>query len=305
MLILNMFRGFCMALADSVPGVSGGTIAFLLGFYDKFIGSLDALVSGTKEERKEALIFLVKLGIGWAIGMCSSVLVLSKLFESHIYILSSVFFGLTLFAIPVVAREEKDSLKGKYYNLIFWALGTALVVALTYMNGRVGTKDFEHVTVGLVIYVFIVAMIAISAMVLPGISGSTMLLCFGVYHSVFNAINEFLHFNFKYVPMLFVFGFGVIAGIVAVIKSVKRCLEKYRSQTVYTILGLMTGSLYAIIQGPTTLKHSPKPALSLSTFSIVAFIGGGVLLFLLELFRYLMEKNAAKEELKAAIEKID
>lgn len=66
MLILNMFRGFCMALADSVPGVSGGTIAFLLGFYDKFIGSLDALVSGTKEERKEALVFLVKLGIGWA-----------------------------------------------------------------------------------------------------------------------------------------------------------------------------------------------------------------------------------------------
>ena len=128
MLILNMFRGFCMALADSVPGVSGGTIAFLLGFYDKFIGSLDALVSGTKEERKEALVFLVKLGIGWAIGLCSSVLVLSKLFESHIYILSSVFFGLTLFAIPVVAREEKDSLKGKYYNLIFWALGTALVV---------------------------------------------------------------------------------------------------------------------------------------------------------------------------------
>ena len=69
MLILNMFRGFCMALADSVPGVSGGTIAFLLGFYDKFIGSLDALVSGTKEERKEALVFLVKLGIGWAIGL--------------------------------------------------------------------------------------------------------------------------------------------------------------------------------------------------------------------------------------------
>ena len=109
---------------------------------------------------------------------------------------------------------------------------------------------------------------------------------------------------FKYVPMLFVFGFGVIAGIIVVIKSVKRCLEKHRSKTIYTVLGLMTGSLYAIIQGPTTLD-TPKPALSLSTFSIVAFIGGGVLLFLLELFRYLMEKNAAKEELKAAIEKID
>ena len=212
---------------------------------------------------------------------------------------------MTLFAIPVVAREEKDSLKGKYYNLIFWALGTALVVGITYLNGHLGaSKDFEHITVGLVIYVFIAAMIAISAMVLPGISGSTMLLCFGIYLPVINSIKEFLHFNFKYVPMLFVFGFGVIAGIIVIIKSVKRCLKNHRSKTIYTVLGLMTGSLYAIIQGPTTLD-TPKPALSLSTFSIVAFIGGGVLLFLLELFRYLMEKNAAKEELKAAIEKID
>ena len=69
-----------MALADSVPGVSGGTIAFLMGFYDKFIGSLNALISGTKAERIDALKYLVKLGIGWAVGFCSSVLVLANVF---------------------------------------------------------------------------------------------------------------------------------------------------------------------------------------------------------------------------------
>ena len=58
---MNFIRGFCMALADSVPGVSGGTIAFLLGFYDKFIGSLNALIGGTKEERKDGIIFLIKI----------------------------------------------------------------------------------------------------------------------------------------------------------------------------------------------------------------------------------------------------
>ncbi len=70
--VLNFIRGFCMALADSVPGVSGGTIAFLLGFYDKFISSLDNLISGTKEERKEAIVFLIKIGIGWAVRICLS-----------------------------------------------------------------------------------------------------------------------------------------------------------------------------------------------------------------------------------------
>ena len=60
-MILNFIRGFCMALADSVPGVSGGTVAFLLGFYDKFIGSLDALVAGSMQEKKEAIIFFAFL----------------------------------------------------------------------------------------------------------------------------------------------------------------------------------------------------------------------------------------------------
>jgi putative membrane protein len=295
MLILNIFRGFCMALADSVPGVSGGTIAFLLGFYDKFIGSLDSLVSGTKEERKEALIFLVKLGIGWVVGLCLSMLVLSNLFESHIYTLSSAFLGLTLFAIPVVAREEIQVIKGKYYNLIFWLLGTALVVAIAYINAHLGAaKDFEHISFGLLIYVFIAGMCAISAMVLPGISGSTLLLCFGIYVPVVNAIKEFLHLNFKYVPALIAFGLGVIAGVILIIKSVKRCLEKHRSQTIYAVLGLMTGSLYAITQGPTTLDD-PKPALSLSSFGIVAFICGGVILALLEIFRFAMEKRESEK----------
>lgn len=285
-----------MALADSVPGVSGGTIAFLLGFYDKFIGSLDALVSGTKEERKEALIFLIKLGVGWAIGMCASVLVLSKLFETHIYTLSSIFFGLTLFAIPVVIWEERECLKGKYYNLVFWLLGAALVIGITVMNSHLGaSKDFEHITVGLVIYTFIAAMCAISAMVLPGISGSTLLLCFGIYLPVINSIKELLHLNFKYLPMLIVFGLGVITGIVLIIKSVKNCLEKHRSQTIYAVLGLMTGSLYAILRGPTTLDE-PKPAVTWDTFSIVAFLAGAVILGLLELFRYLMEKREAEKE---------
>ena len=70
--VVNIFYGFCMALADSVPGVSGGTIAFILGFYDRFIKSLDKLVYGNKQDKKEAIKFLIKIGIGWLIGMISA-----------------------------------------------------------------------------------------------------------------------------------------------------------------------------------------------------------------------------------------
>ncbi len=297
MIIVNMFRGLCMAIADSVPGVSGGTIAFLLGFYDKFINSLNDLVSGDKESRKKALIFLIKLGIGWAIGMGLSVLILSSLFEKHIYVMSSAFFGLTLFAIPLVAYEERESLKGRYGNLVFWLLGAAVVFGVAFANSHIGAaKSFEHITVGLVIYTFIAGMLSISAMVLPGISGSTMLLCFGIYIPIISSIKELLHLNLKYLPMLIVFGLGVIAGVIAIIKSVKNCLEKHRSQTIYTVLGLMTGSLYAITQGPTTLDE-PKAAMGFSNFSIIAFICGALVLVLLEAIRFIMDKkNAGAEE---------
>ena len=67
--MLNFIRGFCMALADSVPGVSGGTVAFLLGFYDRFISSLDDLITGNKQKKIEAVKFLLRIGVGWALAL--------------------------------------------------------------------------------------------------------------------------------------------------------------------------------------------------------------------------------------------
>ena len=96
-----------MALADSVPGVSGGTIAFIMGFYDKFINSLDALVYGDKSKKIEALKFLIKLGIGWIVGMVLASLVLASLFEKNIYEISSLFLGFIILSIPLIIKEEK------------------------------------------------------------------------------------------------------------------------------------------------------------------------------------------------------
>lgn len=290
--VLNFIRGFCMALADSVPGVSGGTIAFLLGFYDKFISSLDNLISGTKEERKDAVIFLIKIGVGWVVGFVLAILVLASVFESHIYRVSSLFLGFVLFSIPLVIMEEKAVLKGKYKNLIFTVIGAVIVVLISVFNPAADV-NVSSLTFGSAIYIFVVAAIAITAMVLPGISGSTLLLIFGLYLPIVSAIKEFLHLNFAYFPALLVFGLGVITGIVAVIKLIRMCLEKYRSQTIYCIIGLMVGSLYSIVQGPTTLDV-PQEAMSLGNFSIIFFVLGGAIIFGLQKLRTIMEKKEEK-----------
>lgn len=280
MYIVQFIRGFCMALADSVPGVSGGTIAFLLGFYDQFISSMDDLLRGSLEKKKKALFFLVKLGIGWACGMILAVLVLTSVFESHIYAISSMFIGFILCAIPIVAAEEKEALKAAPGAALFAVAGAAIVVAITWFNPVSGgsSMNLDHLNLRLGVYIFLAGAIAISAMVLPGISGSTLLLIMGLYLPVITAIKDILHFDFAAFPTVFIFGCGILVGIFSVVKLIRKALERYRPQTIYLIIGLMLGSVYAVIKGPETLD-TPQAALSLETFSILFFVIGGAVIF--------------------------
>lgn len=290
--LITLLHGFCMALADSVPGVSGGTIAFLMGFYDNFIGSLNALISGSKQERIQAVKYLIKLGIGWVIGFCSSVLVLANVFESHIYRVSSLFIGFIIFAIPVVIYEEKKVLKDRWKMSFFVLIGMAFVVAITYANTFVGGgKDLSNPDIGMYIYAFFVGAVAICAMVLPGISGSTLLLIFGLYIPIINGIHDLLHLNFHMLPILIVFGLGVITGIISIIKLIQNALTKHRGATVYLIIGMMLGSLYSVFMGPTTLEN-PQPAMGLHTFSIMFFLIGGVVILGMQGLKMLSDKNS-------------
>ena len=292
--------GLLMALADSVPGVSGGTIAYLLGCYEDFINSLNSFVTvkGDKGQRrsnlKTSLKFLLKLGIGWICGFVAAVLILTSVFESHIYQISSLFMGFIIFSIPVMIYEERESLK-KFYNILFMILGAALVVFITYANPSGGME----ITAGSVnfvqlIYIAFVGMIAISAMVLPGISGSTILLIFGVYLPVMNSIKDVLHFNFSGLPIVIAAGIGILAGVVIIIKLVKASIEHFRPQTVYTSIGLMIGSLVAIVKGPESLEV-PKESLTFSNFSVLFFVIGGAVIIGLQFLKFFMsDKKGAQ-----------
>lgn len=291
-MILNFIRGFCMALADSVPGVSGGTVAFLLGFYDKFIGSLDALVAGSMQEKKEAIIFLIKIMVGWVVGFLMAVSILASIFDAQIYKISSLFMGFILFAIPIVVKEEKANMKFNASSIIAGIIGIAIVALITYFNpiaGQGSTVDLSSLNISLILYVFVAAMFAISAMVLPGISGSTLLLIFGLYVPIISAVKAMISFNLDYLPILIVFALGILAGIVSVVRVIKWALDKHRSIMIFLIIGMMIGSFYAIIMGPQTLS-TPKAPLSFSSFDILWFVVGGLIIFGLQKMKDVTEK---------------
>lgn len=276
------FNGFMMALADSVPGVSGGTVAFIMGFYDCFISSIYDLLYGNIEHKKSAICYLIKLAVGWIFGMLLAVIILSSLFEKQIYQVSSLFIGFILGSIPLIINEEKDTFKQLKKGILFCILGITVVALITFANSYLHMQEMKmsQLSLSLFLKLFIVGMLAISAMFLPGISGSTILLIFGAYIPVITSIKEIISFHFSAFGSLVVFGFGVLFGVFSIVKLIKYCLEKYKVQTLFMVLGMMIGSFYAIIMGPTTLAVKQLP-LDFQHFHIIyALIGLVLVLFM-------------------------
>ncbi len=282
-MILQLFQGFCMALADSVPGVSGGTVAFLLGFYDRFLSALHALLRGSLSAKKRALRYLSKLGVGWVLGMGLASVVLAGLFHSQAYALSSLFLGLTLACFPFLVYQERENLLAKPKAWVWALLGLALVIVVSRLRAGSllgGTIALDRVGPNLV-YLFFAGALAITAMVLPGISGSTLLLAFSVYVPVIHGVGQIVKLDFSPLPGLMALGLGILVGVFFSIRWIQNALRRHRPQMLWFILGLMAGSLYAITQGPATLSE-PMAPLRLSTFCLPAFLLGVALLLGLE-----------------------
>lgn len=274
-MLKTALHGFLMALADSVPGVSGGTVAFILGFYDSFIGSVNRVIYGGKKEKMEGFHYLAKLLVGWSVGMIAAVLVLTSVFEKNIYEVSSLFLGFVFPSVLLIVKDEKECLKGKWKESYFVLAGIVVVVLLTVLNGRIqGLQvNMSQLTVISAVYLFLSGAVAIMAMFLPGISGSTVLLIAGVYVPVMTAVKELLHLNMSVLPMLMIFGMGILAGALGSVRGIQKCLEKHRSKMILFIIGMLLGSLYAIAMGPVSVSETGV-MLNWANFSFLFFIIG-------------------------------
>lgn len=188
--------------------------------------------------------------------------------------------GIGLAVVKKAAEQMHGSVKAENQT------GGGLCVTLTLLRENTAGVAIRFVgaPVWMLGYLFLSGAVAITAMVLPGISGSTILLIAGVYLPAIQAIKAFLGLDFSVLPGLCALGLGIPAGIALSIHAIRAALKKYRSQMVWLILGLMAGSLYAIVMGPAGLDV-PQPPVSLRTFDLIGFTLGAALLLGLELLR--------------------
>lgn len=248
----NLWRGFAMGTSDLVPGVSGGTIALLLGIYNDFIRSISGIFS---KRFWESLKFLIPIVLGMLIAIGSLSKLINFLLNTHPIPTLFFFVGLILGIIPYLLKTSrfKQTFTAKQYMLV--VLGIVIIVVITLLNnGNKHAGETLTFSTSLFIKYFIAGVCASSAMLLPGISGSFMLLVFGAYGTIMYAISEFLSFNFNAVPILLTVGLGIIAGFLLSSKAIQYFLNYHTSLTYALIIGFVVGSLYAVFPGlPTSI----------------------------------------------------
>ncbi|HDE8880307.1 DUF368 domain-containing protein [Staphylococcus aureus] len=249
---INILKGFAMGTSDLIPGVSGGTIALLLGIYNQFIASISGIFS---RRFWPSFTFLIPIIIGMLLAMGSLSNLFNYLLSQH-HIPTMFFFGgLIIGIVPYLLKisNYKTSFTTKHYMMVI--AGIAILIVITLMNnGDKHAGETLTLSTGLIIKYFIAGMCASSAMLLPGISGSFMLLVFGVYGTVMLAISEVVKLNFAGLPILLAVGFGVLAGFIISSKIIQYFLTHHKLMTFALIIGFVVGSLFAVFPGlPTNI----------------------------------------------------
>ena len=299
--IIISLKGMAMGAADVVPGVSGGTIAFISGIYEELLNSISSFnFSLLKVFRKEGFKqvwntvngpFLLALFIGISVSVLSLAKLIATLLENHPIVIWSFFFGLVLASIIYIGKQITTWTIGSVLCLIF---GVILAFYITTLNPMVSENSSPW-------FLFLAGMIAICAMILPGISGSFILVLLGAYKPVLNALNTRDLFS------IIVFMFGAVVGLLTFSRILKWLFFTYKNYTLATLTGFIIGSLnkiwpwQEIISWRTNSKGVEVPfnTTSVSPFSfegdsqlmmaiLLAIIGFGLIL--------LLEKLAIKKD---------
>ncbi len=299
--IVISLKGMAMGAADVVPGVSGGTIAFISGIYEELLNSISSFnFNLLKVYKKEGFkqvwnivngSFLLALFIGISISVLSLAKLIETLLENHPIVIWSFFFGLVLASIIYIGKQITTWTIGSILCLI---LGGILAFYITTLNPMVSENSSPW-------FLFLVGMIAICAMILPGISGSFILVLLGAYKPVLNALNTRDFFS------IIIFMLGAVVGLVTFSRILKWLFSTYKNYTLATLTGFIIGSLnkiwpwQEIISWRTNSKgvEVPLSTTSVSPFSfegdpqlmmaiLLATIGFGLIL--------LLEKLAVKKD---------
>ena len=235
-----------MGAANVVPGVSGGTIALITGIYERLI---DALKSFDSEALKLGVgfkfsalwkkidgLFLTSLILGVLISIVTLAQVLEYQFKNHPQLIWSVFFGLIAASIPSVGKAIKNW--GPDVLSVF-LIGAAIAVSMAFITPASENKDF--------IYLMFCGVAAICSMIIPGLSGSFVLLLMGNYRLVLNSVNALSSGDLSVVfSVILPVGIGAVVGLLALSRSLSWLFREHHDRAIGTITGFVAGSLVII-----------------------------------------------------------
>lgn len=268
----TIIKGFIVGATMMVPGVSGGSMAMVLGAYDKLIASLGNLF----KDFKNNVIYLCQFGIAGLLGIVLCANPISRIIERFPIVSMFFFFGLVFGSVPMLYKKaEIKEFKVSY--VIWFIIGIAIVVSMDYLPtfGSAG----DDLTFSMIILQLITGVVVAIGFILPGISTSYLLLLLGTYEFVMNAIAT--HDFIALIPLLI----GFAAGVLLLTKVLDMFMKKYPTQTYILILGFLLGSIYPVFPGvPQGLDI---------LWSIIAFAVGTVIIY------FISKKEA---ELEAASE---
>lgn len=249
-MIKNVLKGIVIGISNILPGVSGGTMAVAMGIYDKLIHCINHLF----KEFKQNVAFLFPIAIGMVIAIIASAFGIDYLFETFPLQTNLLFVGLILGGLPAIYNKVKGTtIRAGYVFCV--VLLFMLVVGMALLNEKQGGVTVIDNGIIDLVKLFLVGIIAAATMVIPGVSGSMMLLLLGYYNPILDAIKEFvsalLHWDMEaMVKVLFIlvpFGIGVIVGIVLIAKLMEFIFETYPFYAYWSIIGLLLASPIAIL----------------------------------------------------------
>lgn len=243
----NIWKGGLIGIANVIPGVSGGTLALILGIYEKLTEAIGEFFNCSKSKRIEYIKFLVQIMIGAVSGIILFSKVISYMFEQHYEETSFFFLGLIVASLPMIMAQKKGNSKvDKKQGILFFIGGLVPLAFMLFdsIQGDVSGESIERaITIGYMGKLVMCGALAGGAMIIPGISGSLLLLLLGEYSNIIGFISDF-----NIVPIgAVVVGAG--SGIIIFAKLMGKLLKDYHDETLYFVLGLVVFSLLEIWPG--------------------------------------------------------
>jgi len=247
----DVLKGVVIGVANAIPGVSGGTMMVSMGIYDNIIYCITHLF----KQLKESVRILFPYFLGMAAGIVGLAYAIKFLFANFPFQTCMVFIGLILGGVPMIFKKVKKE-KIELPHIVVFFIFFIAIIAMQYMGKN--SKDVELVIDAVsLIKLFFVGIVASATMVIPGVSGSMMLMIMGYYNPIINAITGFVdgavHGDWNAVlnvsASLVPFGIGVVVGIFAIAKLIEFLLAKWEGLTYCAILGLVVSSPVVILMG--------------------------------------------------------